>query len=222
MEFVDHEQGGMTSERVGSDRTRLLRPALRLEWLTVGWNAVEGVIAVIAALAAGSVALLGFGIDSFVETVSGAVILWRIGAERRATDAARIGRVEDIARRGVALSLWLLALYVSADATTALVSGEQPSASAVGMALLVVSVAVMKWLASAKRAVARALHSHAMEADAAQTDFCWKLSAVALLGLVANAAFGWWWADPLAALGLAALIVTEARRTWKLGAACCG
>ncbi len=212
----------MTYGRVDNDRLKLLRRALRLEWLTVGWNAVEGVIAVIAALAAGSVALLGFGIDSFVETVSGAVILWRIGAERRATDAARIGRVEDIARRGVALSLWLLALYVAADATTALVSGEQPSASAVGMALLVVSVAVMKWLANAKRAVARALHSHAMEADAAQTDFCWKLSAVALLGLVANAAFGWWWADPLAALGLAALIATEARRTWKLGAACCG
>lgn len=222
MEFVDHQKGGMTYGRVDNDRLKLLRRALRLEWLTVGWNAVEGVIAVIAALAAGSVALLGFGIDSFVETVSGAVILWRIGAERRATDAARIGRVEDIARRGVALSLWLLALYVAADATTALVSGEQPSASAVGMALLVVSVAVMKWLANAKRAVARALHSHAMEADAAQTDFCWKLSAVALLGLVANAAFGWWWADPLAALGLAALIATEARRTWKLGAACCG
>ena len=212
----------MTYERVDSNRTRLLRRALRLEWLTVGWNAVEGVIAVVAALAAGSVALLGFGIDSFVETVSGAVILWRIGAERRARDTARVDRVEGMARRGVALSLWLLALYVAADATTALVSGERPSASAVGVALLVVSLAVMKWLANSKRAVAIALHSHAMEADAAQTDFCWKLSAVALLGLVANAAFGWWWADPLAALGLAALIATEARRTWKLGTGCCG
>ena len=212
----------MTYERVDSGRMRLLRRALRLESLTVGWNAVEGVIAVVAALAAGSVALLGFGIDSFVETVSGAVILWRIGAERRAADAARIDRVEDMARRGVALSLWLLALYVAADATIALVSGERPAASAVGLALLVVSVVVMKWLANTKRAVARALHSHAMEADAAQTDFCWKLSAVALVGLVANAVFGWWWADPLAALGLAALIATEGRRTWKLGAACCG
>ena len=212
----------MTAERVESDRARLLSSASRLEWLTVGWNAVEGIIAVAAALAAGSVALLGFGIDSFVETVSGAVILWRIRAERRATDETRIEQVEDLARRGVALSLWLLALYVAANATYALVGGERPSSSAVGVALLVVSLAVMKWLANAKRTVARALHSHAMEADAAQTDFCWKLSAVALIGLVANAVLGWWWADPVAALGLAALIATEARRTWKLGTACCG
>jgi len=188
----------------------------------VSWNAVEGVIAVVAAAAAGSVALLGFGIDSFVEAASGAVILWRIWAERRATDAARIARVDDIARRGVAASLWLLALYVAADAIMALIAGERPSASAVGVALLVASLVVMKWLANTKRAVARALHSHSMEADAAQTDFCWKLSVVALIGLVANALLGWWWADPLAALGLAALIATEARRTWKLEAACCG
>jgi len=212
----------MTHERVESDRTGLLRRALRLEWLTVSWNAVEGVIAVAAALAAGSVALLGFGIDSFVETVSGAVILWRIGTERRATDAARTKRVEGIARRGVALSLWLLAFYVAADATHALVNGERPSASVIGVALLVVSVAVMKWLANAKRAVARALHSHAMEADAAQTDFCWKLSVVALIGLVANAVVDWWWADPVAALGLSGLIAAEGSRTWKLGVACCG
>ena len=211
----------MAYEQIKGSRTGLLRRALRLEWLTVGWNAIEGIIAVAAALAAGSVALLGFGIDSFVETASGAVILWRIAAERRATDGARIKQVEDIARRGVATSLWLLALYVAADATSALVSGERPAASVVGVALLVLSVAVMKWLANAKRSVALALHSHAMEADAVQTDFCWKLSVVALIGLVANAVLGWWWADPLAALGLAALIATEARRTWKLGTACC-
>ena len=211
----------MAAEQLNSERKGLLRRALRLEWLTVGWNAVEGIIAVPAAMAAGSVALLGFGIDSFVETVSGTVILWRIGAERRSRDAERIDRVEGIARRGVALSLWLLALYVAADATAALVSGERPSSSAVGVALLVLSIAVMKWLAKAKRAVALALHSHAMDADAAQTDFCWKLSVVALIGLVANAVLGWWWADPLAALGLAALIAVEAGRTWRIGLACC-
>ncbi len=211
----------MAHERVEKSRARLLRRAVRLEWLTVGWNAAEGIIAVAAALAAGSVALLGFGIDSFVETVSGGVILWRIAAERRATAATRIRRVEDTARKGVALSMWLLALYVAADATSALVSGDRPSSSAVGVALLVVSVAVMKWLANAKRAVARALHSHAMEADAAQTGFCWKLSVVALTGLVANAVLDWWWADPVAALGLSGLIATEGRRTWKLGTACC-
>ena len=211
----------MTAERLNGERKSLLGRAVRLEWLTVGWNAVEGVIAVAAALAAGSVALLGFGIDSFVETVSGAVILWRLGAERRAKDATRIDRVEGIARRGVALSLWLLALYVAADATVALALGERPSSSVVGVALLVLSIAVMKWLANAKRAVALALHSHAMEADAAQTDFCWKLSVVALIGLVANAVLGWWWADPLAAFGLAGLIGIEAKRTWRIGLACC-
>lgn len=204
-------------------RPRILRRARRLEWLTVGWNAAEGVIAVMAAAAAGSVALFGFGIDSFVETVSGMVILWRIGAERRADTAARIEKVEGVARRAVAFSLGLLALYVAVDATTALVSGDRPSTSTVGVTLLVVSIAVMKWLANAKRATARALHSHAMEADASQTDFCWKLSVVALVGLGANAIVGWWWADPAAALILAGLIVAEARRTWRLGAsACCG
>ena len=212
----------MSADRIYLDRTGLLRRAFRLEWLTVGWNAVEGVIAVGAALAAGSVALLGFGIDSFVETASGAVILWRIIAERRASDASRVEQVEEVARKGVALSLWLLAVYVAADAVHSLAAGDRPSSSAVGVVLLVLSLAVMKWLANAKRTVARGLHSHAMEADAAQTDFCWKLSAVALVGLVANAVFGWWWADPVAALGLVALIAAEARRTWKLGTACCG
>ena len=212
----------MTGRHVDTDRPKHLRRAVQLEGLTVGWNAVEGIIAVAAALAAGSVALLGFGIDSFVETVSGAVILWRIAAERRATDATRVDQVEEAARRGVVMSLWLLAVYVAAESIQSLVVGDPPSSSPVGVALLVVSLAVMKWLANAKRTVARALHSHAMEADAAQTDFCWKLSAVALIGLVANAVLGWWWADPVAALGLAALIATEARRTWKLGTACCG
>ena len=211
----------MICEQGDNCRIRSLRRALRLERLTVGWNAVEGVIAVAAALAAGSVALLGFGIDSFVETVSGVVILWRIGAERRATSAERINLVEGLARRGVALSMWLLATYVAVDATLALVRGERPSASAVGVALLVLSIAVMKWLANAKRSVALALRSHAMEADAAQTDFCWKLSVVALLGLLANAVLGWWWADPVAALGVAALIAIEGRQVWKIGAACC-
>ena len=212
----------MTGGRVSIGRAGLLRRADRLEWLTVGWNAVEGIIAVAAAVAAGSVALLGFGIDSFVETASGAVILWRIAAERGAAGADRIERVEQIARRGVALSLWLLAAYVAANAIHSLVTDERPSSSPVGIALLVLSVAVMKWLALSKRAVARSLHSHAIEADAAQTDFCWKLSVAALAGLGLNAAFGWWWADPVAALALAVLIATEARQVWARAHGCCG
>lgn len=211
----------MDIKHTDTGRARLLRRAVRLEGLTVGWNVVEGIIAVAAGLAAGSVALLGFGIDSFVETISGAVILWRIGVERRASDEDRIRQVEDLARRGVAVSLWLLSAYVIIESINTLASADPPSSSPVGVVLLIASVAVMKWLANAKRSVARKLHSHAMEADAAQTNFCWRLSVVALLGIAANAVLGWWWADPVAALALAALISVEAWRTWKTGTDCC-
>ena len=203
-----------------NDREGLLRRTLRLEWLTVGWNTVEGLIAMGAAVVAGSVALLGFGLDSIVETASGVVILWRIAAERRATDRHRIERAENLARRGVAICLWLLAAFVTAAAARSLAGGDRPSASLVGLVLLVVSLAVMKWLANAKRTMARRLHSHAMEADAAQTDICWKLSAATLLGLAANAALGWWWADPAAALVLVVLIAVEARNAWARRACC--
>ena len=176
-------------------------------------------MAVTAALAVGSVALLGFGLDSFVETLSGLIILWRIAAERRG-NAVSVARLEETARRGVSLSLWLLGAFVTFEAVSSLIGRERPSSSAVGIVLLVVSIAVMRWLAAAKRRVAVRLHSHALEADAEQTDMCWRLSVTSLAGLALNAAFGWWWADPVAALGLAVLIAYEARETWR-GDACC-
>ena len=202
-------------------RPESVKRALRLEFLTVGWNLVEGMIAVTAAVIAGSVALLGFGIDSFVECSSALVMIWRLRAERddRLT-GERLESVERRARRLVAGSLFLLAAYVAFDAVQTLRTGDRPAFSLVGVVLLTVSVAVMLWLARAKRQVARELGSEAMEADAVQTTACWWLSLAALVGIGLNGLLGWWWADPLAALVIAGLVAREGREAWS-GKACC-
>jgi divalent metal cation (Fe/Co/Zn/Cd) transporter len=196
-------------------RAALVRRALRLEVLTVGWNVVEGVIAVGAAVAAGSVALLGFGIDSFVETASGLVMLWRFHAERHARAAGEIERLEHRALRLVGATLLLLAGWVALDATRTLWERERPEPSAVGIALTAVSILAMRWLARAKRRTASLLGSRALEADAFQTTACFWLSVVTLGGIGLNAAFGWWWADPLAALGMVPLIAKEGLEAWR-------
>jgi divalent metal cation (Fe/Co/Zn/Cd) transporter len=197
------------------DRPSLLARALRLEYLTVGWNVVEGVVAIAAALAAGSVALLGFGIDSFVESASGSVLIWRLLAERRATDEERIEHVERRAQRLVAASLVVLAVYIAWDSITSILAGERPQPSLVGIVLAAVSLVVMWWLARAKRRVGMALGSRAMTADAFQTDACFWLSLFLLVGIGANALFGFWWADPLAALGMTVFIGREAIEAWR-------
>ena len=210
----------MTELAIG-DRRRWLERSKHLQWLTVGWNAVEAVIAITAAIAAGSVALMAFGLDSIVEMSSGLVILWRIGAEHRARSAKQIDRVEKNARRAVSVTLYVLGAFIVLESSMALINREEPGVSTVGMALLLLSVAVMWWLAREKRVVAGRLHSHAMEADAAQTNLCMRLSLTALAGLALNAAFGWWWADPIAAIGVAVLVFFEARRAWQQKP-CCG
>ena len=187
-----------------------LKRGLQLEYLTVGWNVVEGIIAVAAGIAAGSIALIGFGVDSFVETISGAVIIWRLMAEIRGQhDDEAMERIEQRAERIVGIAFLLLAAYVGFEAVRALVNQEAPDASPVGIALTAVSIVVMLWLARAKRRTGEALGSRAMLADAQQTYACWYLSVVALAGLALNAAFGFWWADPLAALGITVLLVRE-------------
>jgi divalent metal cation (Fe/Co/Zn/Cd) transporter len=202
-------------------RPEAVRLALRLECLTVGWNVVEGIIAVTAAVLAGSVAILGFGIDSFVECASALVMIWRLRAEGdQRLQAARLDATESRARRLVAGSLLLLSGYVTIDAIETLWTMARPAFSGVGVTLLAVSAAVMLWLARAKARVARELGSEAMEADAFQTTACWWLSLAALIGVGLNGLFGWWWADPLAALVIAGLIAREARDAWR-GKACC-
>jgi len=204
-----------------ADRASVLRRGVHLEYATVGWNLVEGVVAVGAALQAGSVALLGFGIDSFVETASGLILLWRLKAETRATPPEDIERLDRRAHRLVGLSLFLLAGYIAFDAIETLVERGRPEPSATGITITALSMAVMWWLARAKRRIAVALGSRALEADSFQTTACWWLSLITLIGIGANAAFGWWWADPVAALGVTVFLVVEGRNAWRQQD-CCG
>lgn len=196
-------------------RERAVGQALRLEYLTIGWNVVEGLVAVAAAVVAGSVALLGFGIDSFVESASGAVLVWRLLAERAGADRERVERLDATAHKLVGASLFLLAAYVAFDAVSALWTGERPQPSVVGIVLTVVSIAAMQWLARAKLRVAKRLRSRAMEADAFQTTACFWLSIITLGGIGLNAGLGWWWADPVAALGMTVFIGREGLEAWR-------
>lgn len=191
-----------------------------MEYVTVGWNVVEGAVAVTAALAAGSVALLAFGIDSFVECASGGVMIWRLRAESRGLAGEPLERTEHLARKGVAAALGILAAYAALDAIMVLWKREHPRVSGVGIAVTVISIAIMWWLAREKRRIASALGSRALEADAFQTTACWWLSLATLVGMGLNGALGWWWADPVAGLVIAALVSSEACNAWR-GEDCC-
>lgn len=203
-------------------RTELLRRARALAMFTVLWNVAEGVVAIAAGLVAGSRALTGFGLDSAIESISATVLLWRIGAEQR--DPERTERVERTAARLIGASFLVLATFVGVEAIRSLVLGEEPEASPVGIGLTAVSLVVMPLLARRKRSVAIALGSRAAEADSAQTRACAWLSAVVLAGLAFNAALGWWWADPVAALAVTALLIREGREAMSAEHVddCCG
>jgi divalent metal cation (Fe/Co/Zn/Cd) transporter len=205
-----HEAVVASPERVAD-----LRHGLRLEILTVGWNVIEGLVSISAALVAGSVALLGFGVDSFVETTSGAILIWRLRAERRARDHEAIERLDHRARRLVGVSLFLLAAYVAFDAVKSLLMRDRPEPTTVGIVVTSISLVVMWWLARAKRRTAAALGSRALEADSFQTTACFWLSLITLSGIALNAALGWWWADPVAALGMVPFLGKEGRAAWR-------
>jgi divalent metal cation (Fe/Co/Zn/Cd) transporter len=209
------ELSGTNDRFEAPERAGVLRRALLLEVLTVGWNIAEGVIAIASALVAGSVALLGFGIDSFVESFSGGILLWRLRAERRDMTRAEIERLDRRARKLVAVSLFLLAAWVAFDAARSLWERDRPEASLAGIVLTTVSIFVMLWLGRAKLRAAAALGSRALEADAFQTTACWWLSIITLAGIGLNAALGWWWADPVAALAMTPLIAYEGREAWR-------
>jgi divalent metal cation (Fe/Co/Zn/Cd) transporter len=191
-------------------RSLLVRRATRLGWFTVGWNVAEGVIAISAALAAGSQALLGFGLDSGIESMSASILLWRLYAERH--DPERVEYVERRAVKLIGASFFVLATFVAFDAIHSLVTTSKPEASPVGIALTAMSLVVMPVLAYKKRQVGREMGSRSVETDGKQTSACAYLSAVVLVGLVLNAWVGWWWADPIAALGVVVFLVREGRQ----------
>jgi len=195
-----------------AERTRLVRRGLRLEYFTVAWDSMEAVVAIAAGLIAGSVALVGFGLDSVIETTSAAVLLWRLHSDG---DAARRQRNEQLALKLVGVSFFLLAAYVAFDAAQSLLTREAPDESTVGIVLAIVSLIVMPLLARAKRRVAGQISSRALHADSRQTSLCAYLSAILLGGLLLNAVLGWWWADPVAALAMVPIIANEGREAFR-------
>lgn len=177
-----------------------------LEYFTIGWNTLEGLVAVVAGALAGSISLVGFGIDSFIEVTSGAMLLWRMSVD---ADAVKRERNERLSLRLVGVCFLALALYVGYESVSDLISRRAPEHSIPGIVLACVSLVVMPLLSRAKKKVGNELGSAAMHADAKQTDFCVYLSAILLAGLLLNLTLGWWWADPFAALVMVPIIAKE-------------
>ena len=194
------------SEGVRIDRSAVIRRGRRLEGLSIAWNLVEGSVGVVAGLAVGSVSLLGFGIDSFVEVASGAALLWRISVD---ADQPARARNEKRALRIVGICFLALAAYISYESVSDLWWKRAPEHSVPGILLAVASLLVMPLLSRAKSRVGHALGSAAMQADSKQSAFCAYLSAILVAGLLLNALFGWWWADPLAAMVMVPIIARE-------------
>ena len=189
-----------------TERTRLVKRGRYLEYFTIGYNSLEGLIAIGAGVLASSIALVGFGFDSLIEVTSGAVLLWRLHAD---VNEARRERVEAISLRLVGICFIALALYVTQDSIWSLLKREAPDESLIGIILAAVSLIVMPLLVRAKRKVARGINSGALMADSKQTELCTYLSAILLGGLLLNALLGWWWADPIAALIMVPIIARE-------------
>ena len=194
-------------------RAHHLKRGRRLEYFTLGWNMLEAGVAIGAGWLAGSIALVGFGVDSLIESTSGAILLWRLASPAHGESR------EKLALRLVGVSFFLLAAYVCFEAVKSLVTSEEPKTSLLGIVLAVLSLIVMPLLARAKRRVAADIASHALVADSRQTDICAYLSAILLGGLALNALFGWWWADPIAALIMVPIIAREGVEAWQ-GEAC--
>ncbi len=200
-----------------STRATAVHRGLSLEYFTVAWNLVEALVALASGAVAGSIALIGFGLDSLIEVSSGGILLWRLHSDH---DERRRESAERRALQLVGISFLALAAYVAGDSVVSLVKREAPERSLVGIVLAIVSLITMPMLARGKRRVALTLGSRALQADSRQTDICAYLSAILLLGLLLNAAFGWWWADPAAGLVMAPFIVYEGIQALR-GKTCC-
>jgi divalent metal cation (Fe/Co/Zn/Cd) transporter len=197
------------------DHGPLVRRARRLAWLGIGWHVAEAAIAIAAGLAATSIALIGFGADSFVESVAGLIVVWRFAERRRDSESA-----ERRAQRLIGASFAVIGVYVGVEAVRSLIAGTHPQASWVGIGLAAVTVVAMPLLARAKARVGDELHSSATVSEGRQNLLCGFMSAGLLVGLGANALFGWWWADPVTAFAIAGIALYEGREAWR-GNACC-
>ena len=194
-------------------RVALHRRALWLEYLTAGWNVVEAVVAIGAGIVAGSVALIGFGADSAIEVISAVGLLWRL---RKAGPHATVREESAAEKRAlyvVAITFFLLAIYITWEAVNSLISREQPLTSPVGIILALLSLAVMPTLAFAKQRIGNEMGSRAVVADSKETWVCSYLSLTLLLGVGAYAVVGWWWADPVGALAMLPIILWQGWET---------
>ena len=199
------------------DRRTIAKRGTRLSYFTIAWNSLEGLVALVAGAFAGSISLVGFGIDSFIEVISGATLLWRMTVD---ADVQSRSRSERLSLRIVGICFFFLAVYVAYESCSDLITRKGPGRSVSGIILACISLVVMPILSRAKKKVAYELGSPAMNADARQTDFCVYLSAILLGGLFLNAALRWWWADPAAALIMVPIIAKEGFDGMR-GKACC-
>ena len=188
------------------NRSQAAMRGKRLEYFTIAWNSLEGLVALIAGAVAGSISLVGFGIDSFIEVTSGAAVLWRMSVD---ADVERREQNELLSLRIVGVCFVALAAYILYESIADLVARRTPERSLPGIILACASLIVMPLLSRAKKRVGNELESRAMKADARQTDFCVYLSAILLAGLVLNASLGWWWADPVSAVAMTPIIAKE-------------
>jgi divalent metal cation (Fe/Co/Zn/Cd) transporter len=188
------------------NRSQAAMRGKRLEYFTIAWNSLEGLVALIAGAVAGSISLVGFGIDSFIEVTSGAAVLWRMSVD---ADVERREQNELLSLRIVGVCFVALSVYILYESIADLVARRAPERSLPGIILACASLIVMPLLSRAKKRVGNELESRAMKADARQTDFCVYLSAILLAGLVLNASLGWWWADPVSALVMTPIIAKE-------------
>jgi divalent metal cation (Fe/Co/Zn/Cd) transporter len=204
---VDPSKPGQTHSRA-----RLLRRARQLAWAGIGWHAIEATVAVTAGVVAGSVALVGFGADSLIEAMAGLVVIWRLASAR--------AMAERRAQQLIAVSFYVLSLYIAVEAIHSLAAVDRPGVSWVGIGLSMLTLATMPPLATAKARVADALGSSATKSESRQTMLCAYMSAGLLVGLGLNAVLGWWWADPVTALAIAGVALKEGRDAWR-GESCC-
>ncbi len=204
-----------TRPRNDGERQRLVRRAKQLAWLGVGWHGIEAAIAIGAGVVAGSIALIGFGADSLIESFAGFILLWRFAASRATSEDA-----ERRAQKLIAISFYVIAAYVGFEAVRSLLFGDRPEASWVGIGLAAVTLVTMPPLAIAKGRIGEKLGSSATKSEGQQNMLCAYLSAALLIGLGANALFGLWWADPVTALVIAGVAVKEGRESWR-GESCC-